>query len=82
MNGDQLSSTDSLVLYNEIQDNECCGIDCNNVGTHILLISLVNRIGYFCEKCKLDLERNNLIKHELSSRQFTLLNGKQENGVN
>jgi hypothetical protein len=77
MDRDQSSSTDSIVSYDEIQDNGCCGIDCNNVGTHILLIALVNRVGYFCEKCKLDLERNELIKHELPSRQFTLSNQKQ-----
>lgn len=73
MKGNQQSSIDSNTSCQEIKYKQCGGTGCNNIATHILVIALINRIGYFCEKCKFDLEKNGLIKFELSQNQFNLL---------
>ncbi len=73
MVNDELLSYDSKELCKNEPNKDCDGMGCENSGTHILIIALINRIGYFCENCKLDLERNDLVKHELSQKQFTLI---------
>ena len=79
MDSDHQSSTDSTDICNNAPDNQCFGWGCTETATHVLLISLINRIGYFCEKCKIELERSDLIKYELSQNQFSLLNEKLTN---
>jgi len=73
MVNNKLHSYGSIELCNNLSNKQCDGLGCENKGTHILLVALINRIGYFCENCKLDLERNDLVKHELSQSQFNLL---------
>jgi hypothetical protein len=73
MNENQQSSIDSISLFNDIPNKPCYRKGCENTGNHILLISLINRIGYFCDRCKLELEKDDLIKHELSKNQFNLI---------
>ena len=73
------SSYYSIVFSNNLLNKPCDGMYCENAGTHILLIALINRIGYFCENCKLDLERNDLVKHEFSPTQFNSLAAMERN---
>jgi hypothetical protein len=62
-------STNVDKLFDTFPNKPCYGLNCPNFGTHILLIKLVNRIGFFCDKCKNDLESSSLIKHDFSSHQ-------------
>ena len=82
MVNNDLSSYDSIELCKNVPNKECDGMACENTGTHILILALINRIGYFCEKCKLDLEKNDLVKHELSPSQFNLLDRMERNKEN
>lgn len=39
----------------------CASNSCSNPGTHQLTILYVNKIGWFCDKCKNELEQEGLV---------------------
>ena len=65
----QQPSTDIQPISDTIPNKPCYGLDCPNLGTHILLIKLINRIGFFCDNCKNGLKSSNLIKHDFTFPQ-------------
>lgn len=65
----QQAGPNIISLSKTIPNKPCYGLDCSNIGTHILLIKFINRIGFFCDNCKNGLKSSNLIKHDFSSPQ-------------
>lgn len=57
-------STKSKVLSETVSYIPCYGLGCLNAGRHVLLIALINRKGFFCDKCKHELESSDLVIHE------------------
>ena len=41
--------------------DECYGMNCNKIGIHFLSILFLDKIGYFCDSCKKDLEQLGLV---------------------
>jgi hypothetical protein len=50
--------------HKENKSFPCCGLDCNNAGSHKLTIVYINKAGIFCDQCKQDLIKSRLVKSE------------------
>ena len=42
----------------------CAGKGCNNIGIHNLMIIYINKRGYFCNSCKIELEKLCLVTNQ------------------
>jgi hypothetical protein len=55
-------------LNNNDSNNEnqvykkCAGMNCDSIGSNRLKIILINKIGYFCNKCSKDLLQLKLVE--------------------
>ena len=57
-----------LSANNNISNNKdeeykiCAGMNCDGIGSNRLKIILINKIGYFCDKCSRDLLHLKLVE--------------------
>jgi hypothetical protein len=42
--------------------NECASRGCNKQGMHYLRVPFLNKVGCFCEMCRINLLRDNLVE--------------------
>ncbi len=40
----------------------CAGRNCDNIAMHLLTIVLIKQSGWFCERCKQDLQEGGLVE--------------------
>ena len=48
--------------HDKFQEFECASKGCNKKGRHHLRILFLNRVGYFCDSCKISLLEDNLVE--------------------
>jgi hypothetical protein len=52
----------TMIELNKSQDNQCAGKGCNKQGNHYLKVLFLNKIGCFCDSCKISLLEDNLVE--------------------
>jgi hypothetical protein len=66
------SESNSKNRYNNTTYNYCAGKDCKNIPSHHLKLVLIKKSGWFCDKCRMDLEKDDLV-------QFVIDEHKEDN---
>jgi hypothetical protein len=55
-------SNNNHCYYNKPSDPiKCVGLRCTNIATSTLKIKYINKTGHFCDNCKSELEKSELI---------------------
>jgi len=47
----------------------CAGKGCNNIPSHYLKLVLIKKPGWFCRKCRKDLEKDSLVQYVIDERK-------------
>jgi hypothetical protein len=52
----------TTIDHNKFQNNQCASNGCKNQGSHNLRVLFLNKVGYFCESCKIGLLEDKLVE--------------------